>query len=1043
MSDPTKLPKPSASSRQSGLPAPKNSNQPQDLKSYVQQSAVRGVAALLVSIGVPPDVANRIAPYVLKGIAVLVSFVFIMLVALVATEAGGDDVESTTQYEQLSAPVRALIEEIAEAEEVPSRLVIAIAQAQTQLGTSSPYEVSPRTEGPTVAVYPVVKPAIGSKDVRGQGLGMYLLRADAVRDEGINPQSWREATELVVKLIAEGRAELIRGGLREPVTAEEADLFWSKVVADLPLVDPLTGLAGCVGDPADIGNAITTVWRCEARRSGAQLYQVTPYLGVVRTSLLPTKESTAELVREALGVAWVWGSRNGAKTWSELATQPCNNGAGRAGIFPLTKEIAKKYDLKDRCDPIGNIRTAAQAVLDDLTVPVEPDTDRPYAPMLRGWSVFGEEVTGPGGAADKFAKEGPWRAFQPKSECSILVATWVIQLPSSGFSDEFANVVTTGNRDAALKAFDDPVGGAPRRDVRCVDPATGKEAPLPAFLSYAAAAGVAELTEITEASAGLSGSPSPATDGLISLAATNGAESTISSAAWGATAAVERLSPAHITLEWPFIQPSSSGALPAGLTQRVIGTAILYGGLVAGDDRAGENPYSGFAGDVFGSTGGIGISIDRQSPNAKPVIVDVAALTPLVCGTAGVPRYGLAVLAQRWETMCQAAKQDGVDLSIISAWRSMADQTRLYNAYKGSNGRVAKPGSSPHQKAQAVDVYLGSPDGAARNEGRAYAWMHSVVGCYDVRSGAYTPLGAPLLNTEYAQQTSAGSSPCGEALPIKRMQTYGLVPLCANKSVTRYETIGSPAAVVCDASTVITGSPTRQIREPWHLDIGEIVATAVSATTSAAACDEGPIADPQEKRNIAIAVKELWYCELAKSGFTSMPPRDGPGEHTASKWFDNYAEQVASEAVLVAYCESGFNPAAANGKYKGVFQMGPTELTASGADARLWADAKVNITAAAKLWISAYSRPNALEGWAPWAVVNTTWYSPGGNSIQLPVIGRFTAQPKSPQAGKVSGQPLPNWAIDPSAYWAPSGSCGNTLGLGKPMPEAPASPIGD
>lgn len=65
----------------------------------------------------------------------------------------------------------------------------------------------------------------------------------------------------------------------------------------------------------------------------------------------------------------------------------------------------------------------------------------------------------------------------------------------------------------------------------------------------------------------------------------------------------------------------------------------------------------------------------------------------------------------------QAAK-DGVVLTINSAFRSMAEQDRLYRLYKDGRGnKAAKPGYSNHQAGEAVDLDtdLGKND--------AYKWL--------------------------------------------------------------------------------------------------------------------------------------------------------------------------------------------------------------------------------------------------------------------------------------------------------------------------------
>ena len=66
--------------------------------------------------------------------------------------------------------------------------------------------------------------------------------------------------------------------------------------------------------------------------------------------------------------------------------------------------------------------------------------------------------------------------------------------------------------------------------------------------------------------------------------------------------------------------------------------------------------------------------------------------------------------AEATEAMFQAAKQDGIALTVISGYRSYAYQTDLYNGYlrqygaATTNAMSAQPGFSEHQTGLAVDV---------------------------------------------------------------------------------------------------------------------------------------------------------------------------------------------------------------------------------------------------------------------------------------------------------------------------------------------------
>ncbi len=74
-----------------------------------------------------------------------------------------------------------------------------------------------------------------------------------------------------------------------------------------------------------------------------------------------------------------------------------------------------------------------------------------------------------------------------------------------------------------------------------------------------------------------------------------------------------------------------------------------------------------------------------------------------------------ASIAGNFDRMVAAAKKDGVDLQIRSGHRSHQEQEVLYQKYLNGTGNLAaKPGTSNHEKGQAVDF--------ANNRG-AYAWL--------------------------------------------------------------------------------------------------------------------------------------------------------------------------------------------------------------------------------------------------------------------------------------------------------------------------------
>lgn len=74
-----------------------------------------------------------------------------------------------------------------------------------------------------------------------------------------------------------------------------------------------------------------------------------------------------------------------------------------------------------------------------------------------------------------------------------------------------------------------------------------------------------------------------------------------------------------------------------------------------------------------------------------------------------------ASIADNFDAMVAAAKRDGVDLQIVSGWRSRQEQEVLYQKYLNGTGNLAaKPGTSNHESGQAIDF---------KNTPGAFAWL--------------------------------------------------------------------------------------------------------------------------------------------------------------------------------------------------------------------------------------------------------------------------------------------------------------------------------
>jgi hypothetical protein len=135
-------------------------------------------------------------------------------------------------------------------------------------------------------------------------------------------------------------------------------------------------------------------------------------------------------------------------------------------------------------------------------------------------------------------------------------------------------------------------------------------------------------------------------------------------------------------------------------TWEALGTRAPDVGGSAGADRAE---------DRFDASGGSIIGAGYQAGRRVGV-----RLSPV-----GGGRYLNARAAPSYKALQEAARRDGVNLPLLSAFRSMEQQQRLYDLYRSGRGnKAARPGYSNHQMGLSVD--LGNTGGYG---GRNYRWL--------------------------------------------------------------------------------------------------------------------------------------------------------------------------------------------------------------------------------------------------------------------------------------------------------------------------------
>lgn len=79
--------------------------------------------------------------------------------------------------------------------------------------------------------------------------------------------------------------------------------------------------------------------------------------------------------------------------------------------------------------------------------------------------------------------------------------------------------------------------------------------------------------------------------------------------------------------------------------------------------------------------------------------------------------------AKAFLRMERAAKKDGIDLRVVSGFRTMAEQRYLYNLWlSGRGNQAAPPGYSNHQSGTALDLNTTGPSDAV-GSGPVYNWL--------------------------------------------------------------------------------------------------------------------------------------------------------------------------------------------------------------------------------------------------------------------------------------------------------------------------------
>lgn len=133
----------------------------------------------------------------------------------------------------------------------------------------------------------------------------------------------------------------------------------------------------------------------------------------------------------------------------------------------------------------------------------------------------------------------------------------------------------------------------------------------------------------------------------------------------------------------------------------------------------------------------LGISPERAAQTGLPFHPEATELALAEAGSDGFLHMMVPAAARAWQAMRQAARQDGVELYIVSAFRDLASQADIVRA-KIERGMPlatiftlsAPPGFSEHHTGRAVDI--NTPGCEEREEPfedtGAFRWLQSHAG---------------------------------------------------------------------------------------------------------------------------------------------------------------------------------------------------------------------------------------------------------------------------------------------------------------------------
>ena len=960
------------------LPDKRNVN-PSELKDSIKGSLnkksiiINAIAYGLIYLGCPKQVAHKIAPYIYRILVYILTMIpiFLIVILLSLFSLGG---EKTKNYTDLPKSVTTVTSAAASKYKVPETILIGLLQYQTNFGTKSPYDTIEHDN-----LNGVLEPAIGDSKDENQGLGFYLYSPNFLKNNpelDFDPQNFSESTLATAYLIREQMNYFKARGISEPTSFKVSDQYWAEILNNLPIADPSVSTWACQSGSLSLPKKISEIWSCELKKNGSRIYYQNQDNPEELNRLL-TSQSTPIIVNDALNFAWNYNKskKPNIQNWEDINLSSCSD---RFGIFPIsTKDNPEKLDV---CNAVINIDLAAKQFVKNLNtsnLKLESNKAYGYGKLFAGWSYFYDLI---GVNYLSNLENGPY-VGKIQDACIDQINAYLTNVPLTfSIGENFVDFVRSDKMSPVKNSFCSNVSSDDLifelyhiiKEFNSADKDID-----PVYLSI-----LKELELYVK----------------INFTPSNN------------LGFIPRLASSPLISELPLDNSIENNVSTLGY--KILGASMLYGSTTSGDKRAGTNPYQSIGVATDGSFNMLTLTrIDPMRQVNIPSRSD-PRLVRVVCKSSREDEYAIAIYDVRWENLCVAAKMAGINLYVNSSYRTAAEQIALANDYAGQN-RVASPGNSAHEKGVAMDIGLGSSDGLEGDSKKEFAWLHSIVGCYNKSANTYRGLPLAYKPTDYVNNINAGGVSCAaNELPVKRMQTYGLTPLCLNHYST-IENWSDIAVILCKYETM-KSSGSGQKREPWHFDLGlQINVNNLAPPTSQ--CGSLTF-NAEDKKEIAVYTKTFWLCKLSELGFAKISS-DGSTSYLSNLNEKTLAEQVSSEAVVVSYCASSFDT-----QYKLNARQGLFALDSKLDNQSNLFDGKSNIQTAFNVWLSNYQANKYYHGWDKFLHVDSSVYLEDKKS-KFPILGRFDPQTPSPSIGKKNQNVLPDWATDPESNFIGNESC--------------------